>query len=79
MPSIALFHRSSRLASDRIVGWCPAKINMCEYEYTVMATDFAGHNYEHTYFRSAPAGMFDEPLVHARVMPFVDKATEMTS
>lgn len=41
-----------------------------------MAADFAGHSFDHTFIRSAPADMFVEPLQHDKIMAFVSKSTD---
>lgn len=50
--------------------------NMPNIEYTVMATDFAGHSFEHTYIRSTPDNVFKEPLNQPVVMAFTSSITD---
>ncbi|DBB07322.1 TPA: hypothetical protein ACH3X3_008817 [Trebouxia sp. C0006] len=49
---------------------------MPNIEYTVMATDFAGHSFEHTYIRSTPDNVFKEPLNQPVVMAFTSSITD---
>ena len=44
--------------------------------YSVFATDLAGHSFGHTYIRSAPQALFEEPLSQPSVQAFVNSITD---
>ncbi len=77
-----MFRSEGKFCATALAGACVQRrpfreaANMPNIECTVMATDFAGHSFEHTYIRSAPQDVFKDPLSQPVVMAFTNSITD---